>query len=326
MKIESLLDIADGQSIQSFVKWRMTYACNYKCSYCTQLQCNKQGANLSKDIQKCQEVAPEVNRIIDQLPGNVKLELIGGEVSLLPLINILQLIPSTKLKKIHMVSNFSQSLEYYEELFDYLYSRDINIEVVFSYHHEYISLEKFIVKVLELRKWVGTRNIVVLTEMPCIQDNSDLCRQFQQQCERHNIYYSIDKDVRPYRLSNDMFSASTWPHKRFQAIYGDGTSEIIERRNDLLNRISRRHRLPVGPEYFCTRDVNFVYIYGDVVAGNTDGSSCKGVIPIKEYSPHKELTHCVYAECTFCGRMSISKNPQVLLQYLQKYTVIDNSK
>lgn len=328
MKIKTVLDIADINSdIQSFVKWRITYSCNYKCSYCAQNQCNKRGANLHTDKVKSNKAVSEVNRIIEELPGNVKLELIGGEVSLLNVKSLLEKITSPKLKKVHMVTNFSKDNEYYYDIIQYLGSRNIEIELVCSYHYEHIKLEDFISKVRSLRAMCKDINITIMTETPCVLENIEECKNFQKECEKYKIPYTIDKDVRKFHLNKSLFSASTWKHSRYVVERYDGTKEIIYRRNDLLNVVNPAfHRLLVGPQYYCTRDVNFVYIYGDEVAGNMYGDSCKGLVPIHKYHPHKRLTKCVYAECTFCGRMSISKDPQVLLNYLQKYTLPDELK
>ena len=77
MNIKSIISL--NGMCQSSIKWRLTDLCNYRCTYCVRKKMNQPVIkdSVSKNWQKIVNVIPEVARIIKELPGNVKLDLIG---------------------------------------------------------------------------------------------------------------------------------------------------------------------------------------------------------------------------------------------------------
>ena len=85
-RIKTIIDLKG--TCQSVVKWRLTDACNYRCSYCLRSCTSQQNQDISlakHDYKIALESAPDIARIINEMPGKVKLDLIGGEVSLFDL-------------------------------------------------------------------------------------------------------------------------------------------------------------------------------------------------------------------------------------------------
>ena len=123
--IRSIIDLKG--KCQSVIKWRLTDACNYKCSYCLRYSWSNKTQDTSL-VQQDNELAirliPEIARIINEMPGKVKLDLIGGEVSLLDLETILNgifAITSDKLFRLNITTNMFKPAEYYTNLCDLVY-------------------------------------------------------------------------------------------------------------------------------------------------------------------------------------------------------------
>ena len=82
MKIKSIIN-----SEKMFtIKWRLTDWCNYRCSYCLR---KFKGQDSILNENKILTTAVYVNRLVDEAGMDVKLNLIGGEITFLNLKKIL---------------------------------------------------------------------------------------------------------------------------------------------------------------------------------------------------------------------------------------------
>ena len=143
--IRSIVDLKG--MCHSVIKWRLTDACNYKCSYCLRYSWSNKTQDL-KNIKADNELAikliPEIARIINEMPGKVKLDLIGGEVSLLDLETILKgifAITNDKLFRLNITTNMFKPAEYYTNLCNLVYENGAELGITCSWHSERCTFE-----------------------------------------------------------------------------------------------------------------------------------------------------------------------------------------
>ena len=123
--IKSITDLDNSDFI---IKWRMTEMCNADCSYC--IRKNRHVGVISERLKEqnrrlC-EVAKEISRMIDSTDfHNVKIDLIGGEVSILDLEKICGNFTAGKIKRINLTTNLLKPVDYYKNLCNLLHSKGI---------------------------------------------------------------------------------------------------------------------------------------------------------------------------------------------------------
>lgn len=151
MKIEDIKVLRKRKGM-FLINWIMTRWCNYNCSYC----------NLKKDntikLIEIKKIARKINWLINnQIKENVYLKLGGGEISFLPLEEILNYIDSPFVKKIHITTNLSNNIEYYLNLRKFCNKRNIELVISASCHIEQIdNIDNF----LEKAKYVSMVSFV----------------------------------------------------------------------------------------------------------------------------------------------------------------------
>lgn len=149
------MSIYNSQNIKSLIpdkalfliSWHVTGWCNFHCPYCID------GRNKSKftPIEEVTKVAKQINMFINKnvepdLP--IKLRLYGGEPSFYPWTQILDNIE--RINELALPTNFSNSIDYYKDLYKYCFKRHIKLILNCSCHPEAVD---FIPKMIELTKW-----------------------------------------------------------------------------------------------------------------------------------------------------------------------------
>jgi len=128
------------------VMWSLTTWCNYKCSYCFQ----QPHTNFMKPINEILYEASRINEIIlDYKKTNVRLSLLGGEITYYDLIKVLEKF-TCNLTRVVLVTNFSQRFEYFTRLYEYCKNRNIHLQLMCSYHEVG---DEFFEKYIKLVKW-----------------------------------------------------------------------------------------------------------------------------------------------------------------------------
>lgn len=322
MKIKSIIDIDDCNSA---IKWRLTDACNYRCSYCIRKVYGRLESQdvemLKEDLKIIFDVAPEINRIIEELPGTVKLDLIGGEVSLIDLKELLKKLTSPKLKRVNITTNLSMNESYYLDLIEYLYQRGIILGLTASCHLEYTTVEKFINKIHSI-KIKSKDRCYIKTEFVSMETNQEECKKFMEECELKQITYLIDRDMRcdDSIRSNLISATSAKKNIRYKILFEDGTEKTYQSRNAFitgnLNTIHNRAFNSSG--YYCTRDVNYVYIEKDKHRGKGpdtidtwqrpvyDENNCRNFCYVSEFHVLQKPSKCSKKGCTLCGHFSLA--------------------
>ena len=122
--MKDIISITDLDNSDFIIKWRMTEMCNADCSYCIR-KSRHVGVipeRLKEQDGRLCEVAKEISRMIDSTDfHNVKIDLIGGEVSILDLEKICGNFTAGKIKRINLTTNLLKPVEYYKNLCDLLH-------------------------------------------------------------------------------------------------------------------------------------------------------------------------------------------------------------
>lgn len=133
------------------ISWKMTDWCNYRCKYCYMSSAVSKGDN-NTPFEKILEIASHIDDIINvQAKGRkVVLHLIGGEVGYYDLVKVIDSIKSPLLKCVIIATNFSNKLEYWENLDNYCKSRGICLNIIASFHLDYCNRDEFVEKAIKL--------------------------------------------------------------------------------------------------------------------------------------------------------------------------------
>ena len=312
MELKSIQRITDLDEADFIVKWRLTDMCNANCSYCIRKDFRE---NIEKEkIKNVQnqlcDVAVELSRLINSTDfSNVKIDLIGGEVTLFDLKTILKNIDSDKVTRINITSNILKDISYFDELCAYLHSRNIKLTLTASFHFEYISFEKYFEKIEHLKNTVD----FLCCEIVSLENNQDLCKKFVEKCKDLDVLYRCEVDIRfgkeNVRKLNLISDSNKRELPRYKVLFTDGTEQFYTTRNQLL--IDRTIKENIDQKVFrtkgmmCSKNYDFIYVDFDQVGGRTETvNTCLNRTPIKDFKLIKPKT-CAAAGCTLCGHMNL---------------------
>lgn len=310
--MKSIKKIKDLDPADFIIKWRLTNMCNADCSYCVRKPQHKtlDKDTIEKDELNLCEIAKEVSRLIDNSNfNNVKIDLIGGEVTLFNLQTILENIKTDKLKVINITSNVLKDLSYFTDLCNYLHKRNIKLTLTASYHFEYISFENYFEKVKALNENVD----FFCCEMVSLPDNQELCKRFIDECKKNNLIYRCEVDIRfgkeDVRKLNLIADSNKQENARYEVTFTDGSKQIYTTRNQLL--IDRTIKENVNQNVIqtngmmCTKNYDFIYIDFDIVGGRTNNTnSCLTKTRIQDFNLIAPKP-CTAKGCTLCGHMDL---------------------
>lgn len=311
MMINNIVSIINNERLFT-IKWRLTEWCNYRCSYCLR---KFKGQDTKLDEAKIIKIAPQVNRLIEEANEGVKLNLIGGEVTFLNLKKIISLITSSNLKRIHITTNFSNSLDYYIDLANYLKNRNIQLSMNVSYHNEYSDLDSFINKANKFKSSADLYSFKI--EFVVAPENEKMLEDVKRKCEQNKLSYLIELDK---SQSEDYFKTlnieSNLEKPRWTINYNDGNSTNKITRSQLINNFE--NKLFPSKDYYCTSGATYIYIRENKVAKNSICVHGKEYIPIENYHINKNIYKCNNKLCSLCGDFSISLNKEELDDLLKK--------
>lgn len=291
------------------IKWRLTTACNLKCPYCIQ-NGGMTDHNARIDYDKILNVAKEINEVILRRPEtSFQLNLIGGEVTLCDLKNVMKKITSPNLKLLNITTNFTRSIDYFKELADYLHSKGIKLNVTASWHERAHSLEQFIKKAEIVASYTNGFS----AEMVSHKNNQDKVHEFVEKMGKTGLKFSIDIDRRKSetKYQSALFSTNKKKKNKY-TVWFDDDKEPVEfaTRNDLL--LDKRSKSTQGSklytkDMYCTKGWDFLYIDSDGMAHGRDSNGSYKITPVKDFQwtlPAK----CNKDYCSICGNMSLFKN------------------
>lgn len=261
------------------VKWRMFNTCNFNCSYCINKSLNKL-APMQNDIiiPRLINYAKNIKRLIENEPSTeyYKLLLIGGEITILPeedLINILNTLYSKKLRSLIVTSNFSAPFKYYVKIQEWCTEHDVTFHLTVSLHEEFFIVDRFLEKAKEIKDIIDDFNI----EQVVTKKNKEIVEKVKEYCEENNIVIAFDFD------RNEQWEAD----------------EVIRKRDILRNTIN-----PYG--YTCSNSKFQINIMpeGTVYGVNCKGRKLMGLINMLPKLIREEII-CDQTKCSFCGKIRI---------------------
>ena len=130
------------------LKWQPMISCNYNCSFCCQKK--KKDYNIDNILLNSKLIK---EKIIGKINSNILLSMSGGELSIIDInifLEILDNLYSDKIKIIYITSNFSNSSEYYNQIYKWCLERSIEFLLEISFHEEFTKEETFFNKIKEL--------------------------------------------------------------------------------------------------------------------------------------------------------------------------------
>lgn len=319
----------DGSSTL-IIKWRLFTQCNFHCSYCIAATTGNRTDYDPKELVDKEEslckAARDLSTVLDTVYTDidrVQLELIGGEVTLINLKNILNNIKTNKLWRVQITTNFSRTVDYYIDLADYLASRDIEFSLSCSWHYAYMSLSDYIAKLAQVKPYCR----ILLAEMVSTSTSQNHIPEFTASCKKLGIPFKVDIDSRSKKgyvnRSNLKCTVDRNTGKpRYIAKLKDmDTGEIeirpIAGRADLANQLDieqfvDRYWAYVGG-YLCSVSLNYLYINETIARPN-----CRKSCEISELTRDKEPITCFSTRCSLCGRMSLYLNEEEFKEALSE--------
>jgi MoaA/NifB/PqqE/SkfB family radical SAM enzyme len=151
------------------ISWKMTDWCNYRCEYCYMSNAVKRGKHTPEDTVL--KVASNLDKIITAQANDryITLHLIGGEVCYYNLIKVLSEIKSQNLFRVVIATNFSQSIDYWNQLISYfnnrkfIVSRTPKLQIISSFHLTQCNPDEFVNKAIQLK-----------TKVKCVVNDNNL--------------------------------------------------------------------------------------------------------------------------------------------------------
>lgn len=264
------------------IKLRLTDFCNYKCSYCIRRKSIEQDGNMLDD-ENCLKYIDDYNRIVDELRAKtkrpVKVDLIGGEITLLPYLS--ELISKLKADRINITTNLSKPLPI-----------DSRISITASFHPEFTDLDTFFKSVVYYKD--KFKNFKVETVSFSGATHVD---DFVNRAKQIRVPYMVEEDLLDVNKTGKACSSNK-PKPRYLV---DG--KYYNTRNEFLKKHGENGWGVLITDEYCSRDVNYVYIeQGEV-------SSCNKLTPVKDF--HVMDYHKCYRGgglCSLCGHITILDN------------------
>lgn len=302
---EDIRGIINLNKYDFVIKWRLTNCCNYRCSYCIRKNKVESIDKIYEDTTKINYSLPLVVDIIKNRKVDTKLELIGGEISLFNLESFIsKLCKETKpyLKRITFTSNFSKPVEYYNNLIDLCYSLDVSLGMIYSFHPEYVSLDNFIHKFNEIKKYKENR---ISVEMVSTHYNKRLVNDFIKQCKENNIEYKVDADFNDPNKSELITTSNKDNTEGFRIDFNNYSEYCDSLRK--LEQIYGDSQKIATKGFMCTLDYDYIYIDKDKHIGYDETTkNCKTEMDLKDFRV-RDFDNLIVCNrnCTLCGKMSV---------------------
>ncbi|WP_147612336.1 radical SAM protein [Treponema pectinovorum] len=307
-KIKSLK--SENGDFDFIIKWRMTNSCNAHCSYCIRAKYTQQPEDLEEENKKLEKVATKLNLLIESLPQTrIKIDAVGGEVTILDLKKIFSKIPSKKLKRVSITTNLKRNAEYYIEL-----SKFIPLSMTASFHAEIQNLQTYIAKIKRIKE-EGKLHYLNCETVSTTQ-NAELVNSFIKQCEALDVFYMVEPDRRKEndseRKSFNYIAKSNKPRNvRYTVVFSDGTEKKYYVRSDFLAEFNCHYccygRFVPTKDLYCSCGYDYLYIKIDKAVGRKEGfAGCDNGMEIEEFKPLPKPAKCISDMCSLCGTMSLT--------------------
>lgn len=267
-----------------YIKWRLFNACNYHCSYCIRKDLDKSNNGFETLIG----YAKKLNKV--KIP--FRLELIGGEPTLIDLRKLISYIENDNLKSIYISTNFSRDRNYFEELNEYLNNRNIELVLSCSLHEAECNINEFLEKISYLS------NVVNKIYIECVStdENKETIKMLKKYDDNGSLGKNVEFSIDYLRDRNDNVIAK----KKYNFIHS--------KRDILYNKEKLHHSSLSG---FISTGMkcksNGLYIDVD---GSIYGRSCKQknyIANINDYDFNikEDIINCPNAICNFSSNVEV---------------------
>lgn len=308
------------------LKWRITYTCNYHCPYCIQIKQGLKGYNgalLEEETEKLFSLAEKIDPFLSRVnPENkdVVLEVIGGEVTLIDLISLMEKIKDKNIKKLNITTNGSKPIDYFYFLANYLHERGIKLIITMSFHDSQTTFSEYMYKAEKIKALADEFSCEYVSRL----DNQETVKQFISVLEEKGIDYKIEpnknKDHLSARMRGELIATSNFTNRglaRYNVVLEDEKGNEIEKSYDclaeLLNDkdnasvVSHKVILPEG--MYCTEGYSYFYLQydGSILGGTKESPRCDTKTPIDDFVPLEKPLKCQFSACSCCGYMSLYK-------------------
>ena len=216
------------------LQWLPSYACNYRCPYCIQGHKRKLDKIDISLIEHYAEVVCGLSKRIKSLINptiNYDFSLIGGEVTIFPLKKMLfDKMDTSIFDNIRIVTNFSQSYDYYAELL----SSYNNIRLSCSFHPSQAKWSEFFEKACKLSEIVEDKSSVKVILMKT-RENSKQVGSWLHDCLREKLNHGLiaeryeDNTLAAKEVSSDEVENELKRKKCFIVTLKDGSKQKISR-------------------------------------------------------------------------------------------------
>jgi len=279
------------------IKWRLFNNCNFHCSYCCNSVMNKVQNPINFD--RLLRIAKSIHNLIEKDEDDVfEVNLIGGEITMLPLEQmkeIINTIYSKKITKFHITSNMSAKVDYYIAINELCNKLNVTLKIVGSFHEEMMNYDVFIKKA----RMLSDNLKLFIAEFVVTSENKEIYEKIQEDCKKYNIALMVDYNRKEKWETNDI---------------------------DYDNRSIKNYlRIILNPQgCICS---NSKYMINVLPHGEVYGTVCHnrkllGMINMIKSFPHEEFI-CKQKICSFCGKIEI-KTPKQEILYSNVNNIIVN--
>ena len=170
------------------VKWRLFNNCNFRCSYCIQ-GIDKTYEEIN--VNRLHNFSKKINKLIEKNNDIVKLNLLGGEITLIPINEFLIMLDellNPLIQGLTIISNFSAPLDWYKKTAQLCEKKNVKFSLNLSFHEEFFDYDKFISKAISLKNDVRRMCI----EFVCTYDNLEIRDRLLKDCKEAGIRCALD--------------------------------------------------------------------------------------------------------------------------------------
>lgn len=266
-------DIKQIQPIKKefLISWYVTGWCNFKCPYCISSRDREPFTPEQTLVSILTKLNDFVNLNVER-DRKIVLRLFGGEPGFYDWPLLLEKL--SRLNKLAMSTNFSNNLDYYKNLYDYCYSRNIQLVLNCAKHPE---SRDFIKKMSEITNWCKEKGYKEPINTFVVNDDFDfsILNEFKNNgitrlrlsVERslYNKTLALKQETlnKIYKYNKDYENATTG--RTLRVIFKNGFHKDFVNQSDFNNLMSNGGFKPDG--YKCSAGMNNIALWanGDVV-------------------------------------------------------------
>lgn len=309
-----------------YLKWRLTYMCNYNCPYCIQTKQKVKedfdGEKLKEEEARALSMTEKIDNFLSRINTEGKpvvLEIVGGEETLFDLVTLISNIKNEHLAKIILITNGSKPADYFYNLAEYLHTRNCLLNVTMSYHDTQITFDEFTYKATQLNKVVDEFSCEYISR----RDNQENVQKFIDTLEEEGIDYVVEPDKSDEslaeRMKGELIVTSNFTNRgeaEYYVTYVDDEKEVektydcfAEMLNDKENGSAIAGKAISTKDLYCTINYNTFYILnnGNIRGRTGKNPSCSTETPIDDFVPLERPLQCASSCCTCCDCMSLYK-------------------